>query len=128
MTIFFENLTNFRGNIFLLTFSHHLRMKRIKFCTFLSNLFAEFAKCKFFRKTCYCKLTQNYSLSTESDKWRFIKKLYTQINYDYAAAALNWLLWVIKSSNWGPNTKKTEIRNLKNWNKMHSFQLPLYLF
>ena len=43
------------------------------------------------------------------------KNLPTQISYDFAA--LNWLLLVTKSSNWGTTIKKTEIGKLKieNW-------------
>ena len=52
----------------------------------VSNIIEALKKCKFLRKTCYCKSTKIVSFSTES---RFIKKNYIQINDDYAA--LNWL-------------------------------------
>ena len=41
--------------------------------------------------------------------------IYIEINYD--SAAFNWLLLISKSSNWGTQIYKTEIKNLKieNW-------------
>ena len=66
------------------------------------------------------QIDQNCMLLQIDQNWRFqhrikqmnvYKEMHIQINYD--SAALNWLLFVTKSSNWGIKMNKTEIISLK---------------
>ena len=87
-------------------FAHFLRIKCNKFCAVL-RFFASFAQT---RKYCanvnsYAKHA-NWPKLTVSAQKQTTEGLFK--NYDFVA--LNWLLLVTKSSNWGTKINKTEIR------------------